>query len=272
MKKQFWFFATILTVLLAFSACEKNEVNTITDEDLATSEDATTALNLFQDTEDEVDYEIETRDPSDNCPTITVSPDDGSFPRTITIDYGTDGCIGLHGRTRRGLIIVTLTDSLRNPGAVRTVTFDNFFVDDAQLQGVKTLTNEGFNAEGLPVFSRTVEGGSITFPDGEIATWESSHTIVMIEGNDTPQMMDNVLQITGGASGLNRNGVAFTVEITTPLIKSKTCPWIQSGIREITTNGNTRTIDYGDGNCDRIATVTFPNGFTRDILIRRWWR
>ena len=66
MKKQFWFFATILTVLLAFSACEKNEVNTITDEDLATSEDATTALNLFQDTEDEVDYEIETRDPSDN--------------------------------------------------------------------------------------------------------------------------------------------------------------------------------------------------------------
>lgn len=273
MKKQFLLFAAIFAFALAFTACEKNDSDTVTntDEALATSEEETTAMNLFQDTEDEVDYEIETRDPSDDCPVITVSPDDGSFPRTITIDYGTDGCVGLHGRVRRGVIIVTLTDSLKNPGAVRTVTFDNFFVDDAQIQGVKTLTNEGLNAEGLPTFSRTVEDASITFPNGDVTSWEASHTIVTIEGYNTPQFMDNVMEVSGGSSGVNRRGVPFSVEITTPLVKSKSCPWIESGVKAITVNGIIRTIDYGDGTCDRIATLTFPNGFSRDILIRRWW-
>ncbi|MCB9274706.1 MAG: hypothetical protein H6564_11750 [Lewinellaceae bacterium] len=273
MKKQFWFLAVFFAGALAFTACEKNDTEAIsdTDEAVITGEDETAAANLFQDTEDEVDYEIETRDPNDDCPTITVTPDDGSFPRTITIDYGTDGCLGLHGRVRKGVVIVTLTDSLNNPGAVRTVTFDNFFVDDAQIQGVKALTNEGYNSAGLPTFSRSVEGASITFPNGDVTSWQASHTVVVIGGSDTPQITDNVIEVSGGSSGVNRHGVAFTVEITTPLVKSKNCPWVESGVKAITTNSRTRMLDYGDGECDRVATLTFANGFSRDILIRRWW-
>jgi hypothetical protein len=272
MKKHFWFVAITLISAFILTACEKDQTAAPNSPEMATSEDALTAMNLFQDTEDEVDLQIETRDPNDNCPTITVTPDDGSFPRTITIDYGDTGCTGLHGRTRRGIILVTLSDELRNPGATRTVTFDNFFVDDAQIQGTKTLTNQGLNAEGLPTFTRTVENASIIFPDGETVSWDASHTMTMIEGHNTLPLIDNVLQITGGATGINRQGNTFTTEITAPLIKRKNCPWIVSGVHTTTADNRTWSIDYGDGACDRIATITLPNGNTRNVLIRRWWR
>jgi len=46
-------------------------------------------------------------------------------PKTITIDFG-EGCEGPRGFTRSGIITITITDTLRNPGAEYQATFDNF--------------------------------------------------------------------------------------------------------------------------------------------------
>lgn len=273
MKNYFLLFAACFSLTLAFTSCQKEEAEAPSfEEDLVTNEDVTTAANLFQDTEDEVENQIETRGGGLDCPTVTITPDDGSFPRTITIDYGPDGCEGPRGRLRQGMIIVTQTDHMANPGATRTITFDHFFVDGVQVQGVKTLANQSAGADGNITFTRTVEGGSLTYPNGAVATWQASHRLTQTAGGGTPAMIDDVFEITGGSSGTNRNGVAFTVEITEPLVKSRACPWIESGIKTITINDRTRELDYGDGSCDRIAMVTYPNGFTREVLIRNWWR
>lgn len=273
MKKYFLLFAAFTAFSLIFTSCQKEEVeNPAFEEDLITNEDVATATDLFQDTEDEVDAQIETRGGGLNCPEVTVTPDDGSFPRTVTIDYGPDGCEGPNGRLRQGMIMVSQTAPMYETGATRTITFDNFFVDGVQVQGVKTLVNQSTGNDGNIVLTRTVEDGSLTFPNGNAATWESAQTLTQIAGGDTPERIDDVFEITGGSSGVNRNGVAFTVEITEPLIKRRNCPWIVSGVTTITINGRTRTFDYGDGECDRIATVTYANGFTREVLIRNWWR
>ena len=273
MKKLFLLIAAFAAISLAMTSCQKEETETPAfEEDLTTNEDVATVTNLFQDTEDEADNQIETRGGGLSCPTVTVTPDDGTFPRTATIDYGPDGCEGPNGRLRQGTIIVNQTAPMASPGATRTITFDNFFVDGVQVQGLKTITNAGTAGDNNIVFTRIVEGASLAFPDGETVTWDASHTLTQVAGADTPFLPDNVFEITGGSSGVNRNGVAFTAEITTPLIKRKNCPWIASGVRAITINGRTRTMDYGDGACDRVATVTYPNGFTREVLIRNWWR
>ena len=273
MKKYCLFFVAVMTFSLALTSCQKEDAETPAfEEDLITNEDVATAANLFQDTEDEVDNQIETRGGGLNCPAVTVVPDDGSFPRTVTIDYGPDGCEGPNGRLRQGLIIVNQTDQIGIPGAARTITFDNFFVDGVQVQGVKTLTNQSVGDDGNIIFTRTVEGGSLTYPNGDVASWEASHILSQVAGANTSARIDDVFEITGGSSGVNRNSVTFTVEITSPLVKRKNCPWIVSGTKTITVNDRTRTLDYGDGECDRIATVTYPSGATRDILIRNWWR
>lgn len=273
MKKYCLLFVAFAALSLFLASCQKEKPETPAfEEDLVTNEDVVTATNLFQDTEDEVDLQIETRGGGLNCPAVTVSPDDGTFPRTVSIDYGPDGCEGPNGRLRQGMIMVIQTNPMTAPGAARTITFDNFFVDGVQVQGVKTITNASTGTDGNIVFTRTVEGGSLTYPNGETASWEASHTLTQVDGGGTPAMLDDVFEITGGSSGANRHGAAFTVEITEPLVKRKICPWIVSGVKTIAINDRTRTLDYGDGECDRLATVTYPNGFTREVLIRNWWR
>ncbi len=275
MKKHILMFVALFAFGALFTACNEDEQSSPIEETVITSEDVATAQNLVQDIEDEVDAQVEFRDdPSTNadpCPTVTVDPEGGSFPRTVTIDYGPDGCEGPNGRVRRGQIIVTQTALLTEAGAERTVTFVDFFIDDAQVEGTKNWTNAGPDTDGHPTLIRTVDV-TITLPTDQTISWSHNHTLTWIEGANTPGLWDNVLQVEGSSSGVNRFGTAYSVTITTPLIKRKNCPWIVSGVKEITVGDSSRTLDYGDGDCDRRATVTFPNGFSREILIRAWWR
>jgi hypothetical protein len=272
MKMMKWLTATALGLALLFTACKKDETTAILPDQITAAEDQTSANDLYEDVDEQVDDAVATRGGGpEDCPTVTIVPTDGSYPRTMTIDFGTDGCTGPDGRVRKGQIVVNLTDTLSNAGAVRTATFVGFSVDGAQIEGTRTLTNTGVNTNGFTTFSRTVTGGRITFPNGDVTTWEANHEITLIEGGDTPVLLDNVWEIIGGASGVNRRGRAFTTEITTPLVRKRNCRWVVSGIKTMTINGNELTIDYGDGTCDRKATVTGPNGNTREILIR-WWQ
>ncbi|MBI5916825.1 MAG: hypothetical protein HY842_15730 [Bacteroidetes bacterium] len=261
--------ATLLVGVL-FTACKKDE-DTVQSQQIMAAEDQTTANDLYEDVDEQVDDAIETRGGGGStCPTVTLDPADGSYPRIMTIDFGTDGCVGPDGRTRKGQIVVELTDTITNDGAVRTATFVDFYVDDAHLEGTRTLINEGTDANGNRTFSRTVVGGKITFPNGEVATWEANHVMTQVEGGNTAALIDNVWEITGGATGVTRNGKAFTTEIVTPLVKKRACPWTVSGTKTLTVDTKTVTIDYGNGICDRKATVTLPNGTVKEILIR-WW-
>lgn len=275
MKKHLLLWVAVIALGMVFTSCNKAD-NEIPADAVMTSEDLTTSMDIFQSTEDEIDTELESRGPNgpNDCPTVTVTPGDWSFPRTVTIDYGTDGCEGPDGRVRRGQIIVTQSDTLRNAGAVRTATLVDFYVDDAHVEGTKTWTNQGFDANGDPVINRTVTGGSITFPDGSQITWEADHTITLIEGAGTPVLLDDVVQITGGSNGVNRNGVAysFVIDEQDPLVKRRLCRWVESGTLEMTVGNITRLINYGNGTCDPYAILTLENGNTRTIHVRAWWR
>jgi hypothetical protein len=271
MKKHILLFSMLLTAALFFTACNKEETTPVIQES-ATSEDLVTFQKIIQDTEEEVDEQIGTSGGGggNGCAIITVEPDDGTFPKTITLDYG-DGCEGPHGHVRKGVISINLTDNMLNDGAVRTVTFVDFFVDEVQVQGTKTLTNLGLNDDEQLVMTRTVEDASLSFPNDTEVQWEASQEVTKIEGGATNELIDDVYEIKGSSSGINRMGKDFVSEIVDPLIKARNCRWVVSGVRTVTVEDQMRTIDYGDGECDRKAEVTGPNGNTFTVLIRRWW-
>jgi hypothetical protein len=97
-------------------------------------------------------------------------------------------------------------------------------------------------------------------PSGQLIIWNSQRDREWTEGESTFLPFDDVYSITGYASGTDRNGNPFTVTITSPIIVSFLCPWIEQGTLEIT-HGNLpdATIDYGDGTCDDQATITIGN-------------
>lgn len=129
---------------------------------------------------------------------------------------------------------------------------------------MKTVTNNGENAEGNVNYDVSVVDGTVTDPEGISATWNSERNREWIEGEATTYLaeglagiLDDTYSLTGTASGINRNGVAFDMDIIDPLIFSIDCKWIKQGVLDITPEGvETRSLDYGDGECDNEATIS----------------
>ena len=78
---------------------------------------------------------------SNSCTSLTISPQGKIWPKTITLDFGT-GCT-VENITRKGKIIAIFTDRFRNTGAKISVTFENFYVNDHKIEGIKTIINNG---------------------------------------------------------------------------------------------------------------------------------
>ncbi|MCF8247118.1 MAG: hypothetical protein K9J37_19115 [Saprospiraceae bacterium] len=276
MKMTKLIFSSALVMGFVFTNCTKDESTTdqaATQQMVAASEDNSTAEDLYQNVDDQVDVVVEARGGGGGaCPTVTVDPSWDMFPRTVTIDFGTDGCTGPDGRIRKGQIVVVQTAEWWVPDAERTTTFIGFSVDGAQLEGTATLVNQGYDANGNITLTRTVAGAKITFPNDDVTTWETQQQLTQIEGGGTPLiLLDNVFEFTSISSGINRNGQAFTVETITPLVKHKLCPWLVSGIIQLDVAGKTLQLDYGNGNCDKFGTLTLPNGASLIIEVRRTW-
>lgn len=249
--------------ILAFASCRKNDA---TDSALTTAEDLAAHEDLSEQVD--LDFDLAVEDRGGPCPTVTFAQPEGTWPNTITIDFGT-ACTRPDGRVLSGKLIVNQTAEIRTPGAVRTSTHEQFFVDDLQIAGTRTWTNNGQNADNQWSYTKTATDMTLTWADGTVSTWNKDRTSVLIEGGETTTHLDDVWSTTGTANGQNRNGVDFTANITTPLIKRATCRWISAGVLEFTSNNRTRTLDFGNGTCDRFGILTLPNGDLYNIRLRR---
>ncbi len=201
---------------------------------------------------------------------ITVdNPDPRVFPKKITIDYGT-GFVGKRGNTLKGKLMITLSDRMYKAGSVRTVTYDNFYVNDNKIMGSKKITNNGLNADSQPSMT-TVAKDSILRADGKMVTWNSNRTRTRTDNNGTPLVYwDDTYSISGSSNGINAKGVAYTmaIEDTNPLIIVGGWPFFVKGAVIMTTETRTAVMDYGDGAKDNKATL-IVNGVSKDITLKR---
>ncbi len=152
---------------------------------------------------------------------------------------------------------------------MRTITHDNFFVDDVQVAGTRTWTNNGQDVNGFWSYTKTATDMKLTFADGTTTTGDKVRTSILIEGGSTAAPLDDVWSSTGTASGVNRQGNAFSATITGPLIKHADCRWISQGTLSVVRGTRSATIDFGSGECDRLAQLTNANGNTFSIRLRR---
>jgi hypothetical protein len=194
-------------------------------------------------------------------PTITVDPTATSnvFPKTVEIDFGNTNCLGNDNINRRGKITAVLTDRYKNTGSKITITLSEYYVNDNQVQGTKTIENMGLNGNGNMSFNIKVSNASVTMSDGTIS-WESERTREWVEGLGTIDPRDDVYHITGWAKGKTKKGLNFTATIVEYLVVKLNCRWITKGVLDlIPEDYPTRRINYGDGSCDNKATVTINN-------------
>lgn len=257
-------------IILAFSACEKQDT-TVIDGDTDAAVENTLSESYFDVVYRQVNTEalgsnelnlrnsgeLVVRGSAGCAESVTITTTNGSFPKTMTINYTNNVC---NGHTLNGKIITVFTGRYRDSATVITTHFENFTIDGNQIHGLKTITNKGLNDMNHPHFTVEVDTASIVTPRG-IINWESDRTIEWIVGYDTPaNLLDDEYKITGTSNGTSWKGNTYTTNITKALWLKAGCRYITEGIIVLTSQaGRTLSIDYGDGTCDDKAVVTINN-------------
>ncbi|MCJ7447088.1 MAG: hypothetical protein MUO72_05330 [Bacteroidales bacterium] len=194
----------------------------------------------------------------DSCVNVTVSSN--TYPKEIVIEY-LAGCSN-HRHDKQGKVIINLSDTITNEGAVQTITYQDFYIDTIKVDLTATLKNLGKNSSGNWVITKTYTQ-TITKND-EVSVRKNDESQEWTAGFETTDKKDNVYYLSGSGSVVINDAEKYAKTITTPLLFDGSCEFIKSGVIELNRNGNEVIIDYGDGTCDDKATVT-TNGTTEEI-------
>lgn len=214
------------------------------------------------------------------CATVTRVPDfetplTPGTEVTKTIDFGTTGCTMANGNVLKGKIIITFTYNPEATSHTINYEFVDFYHNAIKFVGNRTFTRTmSVGTDQNPSHPIVVMNLQMTatFPDGRVFTRVGTRTREIISGYNTPLVfIDNIYQVTGNWTTTFPNTTVQTSTITTPLLVKMSCinqnkPLLVQGIITFTRNGNTATLDYGDGTCDNLAVFTI-NGNAYNIII-----
>jgi hypothetical protein len=143
-----------------------------------------------------------------------------------------------------------------------TATFDGFYVGEVELNGSRNYT-----------FNGNVEQNSYSF------SVSSQMTATMADGTEIAENGTKIFGITFGETfestiftiegnwTLVVDGNTYAVEVNDALQGNLVCAHLVSGTMDISKNGLEVTVDFGDGSCDDIATIIYPNGATEDVSL-----
>ena len=186
-----------------------------------------------------------------SCVTITISTENGY--KFVTLDFGF-GCQLGNGAVVSGIVNLTY-GPIQNGTRTINYSFDSFTYNNKDVAGGGTIFRERNNAAGNPQ-STVHKNLLIGFPSGLVVGIDGTRVAEWIEGVGSGTWMDNAFLITGNRTVVNNNGGERYGIVTTPLRREATCQYFVSGVLELTRNGATGVLDFGDGSCDNIAVLT----------------
>jgi hypothetical protein len=274
MKKVNYLVVAMAIVALGFSSCKKEEKVSAVSSDLVTvSQDDAQANDMLDDVDNESDdvtngnssLKSASADTTSLSGRVVVWTTNNDGTKTATITYTNfNNPHSLNERVKNGVITIVVTGKRTDNTYKRVVTFTNFTINDAKIEGTKTVEKTGDLT-----YKITMVGGKITFVDNSFITCDFTRTRTQVEGTATPTYIwDDAYTIECTATGVTRKGETYTKETTSPVKIVTAYRFPVSGSFTITTAANTFSLDYGDGTMDSIAVITW-NGVTRTITLRK---
>ena len=206
---------------------------------------------------------------------VTLMRKNDANSDTVKVEFIGDGCT-VNGITRKGTITIIFAPGQRKAllGEIKTIL--NLTINGVKIEGTRTVVLKTFSYEngiGEIKHEITLEGGKISWPDGTYAERESHHfrkaVFSVTPGNNTVTLLAE----GGNASGKNRNGKDYEMTITKDIVFKASCTADKKflpveGEKVILVNGKTISVNYGDGTCDNIITITI-NGESKEVTVDR---
>lgn len=266
-----------IAIFLTITSCYKKEFvptedNTIEYNSNLTKEviDVQSKFDITNELLDEVSKNIfgnnmELRDFS--CAEISHSSSFGHFPNTITIDFG-NGCEINDSLTFSGEIIMTFSGFLNHTGDSLVVTYNDFYANNNNLIGTCIRKNMGKDDNGNRVLLEKVIGGKIIKENGDYSTFEKIEYVTIYNNGSFFNFEETKIGVTGDFTGQSFDGITYQGEIITELITPFDCGCTVSGSFDLIVDSEDRyNMNYGDGTCDKVAILTYPDNTTEEVEI-----
>jgi hypothetical protein len=263
MKKKVVYFALLaLSIVSFFTSCKKETPDTDTQaavDNAICQGEFSTIINSI------ISFGNNTTGIRSNWPTLTI--DTTNLPyRTLIIDYGDDGKYdSIDGKYRKGKITARFYSRWGATNASVSAKLTNFSISN---NGGNTYVK--YSVDSILIartaankYSGAIIGGRAISSSWTLL-WDCTYNFSQMAGSSTfDNFSDDVFSISGISKGRDRNGKTYLATNVANLIKSATCKWIEAGRDDITpTEGNVRTLDYGNGNCDnKVSLVINGNTF-----------
>ncbi|WP_106793154.1 hypothetical protein [Aquimarina sp. Aq78] len=239
---------------------EETELNTKVDNTTEVISD--TFLQVYEYEESAVKSPIHPFLP--DCATITIEITNTS--KEVTVDFGAEGCEVRGGHIVKGKVNMSYVVDTEVMTKIINYTLEDFFVDDVQFVGSKTITRQKANDNGNPQYTMNLDL-TVTFADGTQASRTGSKVREWIEGSFNGNWGDNVFLITGAWETNFKNGSTHSTTIITPLRREASCRFLVSGVVELVRTNYSGSLDYGNEECDNLAVFTNDNGEEREIRL-----
>jgi hypothetical protein len=200
-----------------------------------------------------------------DCITVTVTIEENS--RHITIDFGSDGC-QVRGNVLKGLINLYYQRDLGAEQVLITKSYIDFYINDKNILGGKSILRERSNDNGNPQFTQTVDI-VVIWESGEEASRTGTKVREWVEGHGSGIFSDNVFEISGNWISTFRDGNSHGYEVLIPLRREVICRYFVSGSIVMERTNLQGVLDFGEGACDNMATFTSEDGQTIDVVLNR---
>jgi hypothetical protein len=214
-----------------------------------------------------------------DCVKITTELSNGSWIKTV--DFGTTGCTLANGNVLKGKIIISFANDFTSKEIVMTHKLDGFYHNETKIEGTQTTTRTLKSTALLvaihPVNTLTLKL-QITSKEGKVYERIGTRVREMVEGFSTVgNWEDNVFLVWGYSQSKLSNGTTYNTKVdANPLRFVAACklPFPTKGTANHSkTNADNvivieSKLDFGNGDCDKIATITIK-GITKEITLKK---
>lgn len=188
----------------------------------------------------------------DDCYSATYT--DTGFEATF------NNCVLNGTENVNGTVSVTYVAGGEN--ASFTATYTDFYVGAIKINGTRTYSVIG-NTDANSI-SLTVESDmSVEMEDGSIISEKGTKTLSISFG----ETLEDITITLGGTWTVEVDEDTYEVEILEDLQANAACEYATSGTMLVSKNGLAVTVDFGNGECDNVATLIYPNGATQEITL-----
>lgn len=158
-------------------------------------------------------------------PLYLIDPQDGTWPVTVTVNYGEEGVMGVDGLEHSGIMRISATNLFEQPGSIVTPALENFHVYGTVLTGTQSIENLGKNLNDHLVYDVTVSNGVLGSGSEFVYSEHTMRELVSGLGDNDlllPDVTTHQYSITGWMKGVSTvdsiPGYEITIDEDAPMV------------------------------------------------------